>query len=229
MNIIFDLDSTLCKIEGIDELAALKNKRNEVEKLTCEAMEGKINLEDVFVKRLEIIQPNKKDLEKIGQMYLENITHNAKLAINALQKNNRVFIVTGGYGVCALPLARELGVDESRVFANELYFDDCGEFAGLCESIPLWKNGGKKIIVEQIKIHYPDTTIMIGDGMSDLEAGADKFIYFAGVVLREEVARHADFMIQDLTELLDLVKTLDYVNADNRVPQKDTISMYIGN
>jgi phosphoserine phosphatase len=61
-NIIFDCDSTLTTIEGIDWLAKRKGKEAEVQVLTAQAMDGRIEFEQVFAKRLALIRPERKDL-----------------------------------------------------------------------------------------------------------------------------------------------------------------------
>lgn len=60
--IIFDCDSTLSTIEGIDYLAEIAGKGSEVADLTSKAMNGEVKFEDVFAKRLDIIQPRKEQL-----------------------------------------------------------------------------------------------------------------------------------------------------------------------
>ena len=46
--IVFDVDSTLSAIEGIDELAEAAGMRKEVSQLTNRAMRGEIPLESVY-------------------------------------------------------------------------------------------------------------------------------------------------------------------------------------
>ena len=61
--ILFDCDSTLSAIEGIDELARVRGPQvfAEVEAMTNAAMEGKITVQDVFSRRLAIIRPPRED------------------------------------------------------------------------------------------------------------------------------------------------------------------------
>ena len=53
--VLFDCDSTLSTIEGIEELAAAN--RPEIVALTEAAMRGEVPLETVYAKRLELVQP----------------------------------------------------------------------------------------------------------------------------------------------------------------------------
>lgn len=203
MNIIFDLDSTLATIEGIDELARIKGVGDRIVAMTNDAMAGKLPLDQVFKKRLEIINPTPKDLQQIANLYLQNLTLHIKHTIKALQTpQNKLFIVTGGYYECAYPVAKYLGI--KNLYANKLLFKG-DKYLGLDEEIPLWKNGGKGEVVNLIKDKYPGYTVMIGDGYSDYEAGADKFICYAGVVERPEVTNLADEVIYDIRDLKDLL------------------------
>ncbi len=203
MNIIFDLDSTLTTIEGIDELGVMKNLQERITTLTNKAMSGKIPLSEVFEERLSILKPTQDELSLISELYLKNITPYASELIRILKKKHRVFIVTGGYETCVLPVAKYLEVD--RIYANKIIFNQKGEYVGLDKTIPLWRNGGKGEIVQLIKKTYPGQSMMIGDGFSDLEAGADKFVCFAGVMQRKEVMKEADHIIYDLRKVLNFV------------------------
>ena len=52
--VCFDCDSTLSKIEGIDELAKLAGLGEEMARLTDAAMNGVVPLEAVYEKRLSL-------------------------------------------------------------------------------------------------------------------------------------------------------------------------------
>ena len=71
--LLIDCDSTLSALEGIDELGRLKGPDvfRRVEEMTHDAMEGRLAVEAVFGRRLEIIQPRVDDLRQVGQRYLE--------------------------------------------------------------------------------------------------------------------------------------------------------------
>lgn len=203
LNIVFDLDSTLSKIEGIDQLAVLKGVEQEVISLTNQAMNGDIALEDVFSKRLELIKPNKQDLETIGQMYIENTTDYAEMVIKGLQdRGNNVYILTGGYQIPTKLVADRLRVKD--YYSNEIIFNPDGSYKSLNLSIPLWKSEGKEIYVKRIKEENPNETIMVGDGIGDSLARADKFICFTGVAKRHNVVTQAQYQIADLRDLLKL-------------------------
>jgi phosphoserine phosphatase len=72
--VVFDCDSTIVSIEGIDELARLNGQYNEIEKLTSKAMNGSVSFEQVFELRLKKINPSIQDLFRVGELYISNIT-----------------------------------------------------------------------------------------------------------------------------------------------------------
>lgn len=207
-NIIFDFDSTLVTIEGIDELASLNGVKEEIVKLTNMAMNGNGNTDEIFKKRLDLINPKQQNLQYIAKKYKSNITTGAKELINQL-KNTSVFVITGGYRETVLPTTRDLGIKDQNVFANELNFDIFGNYVGINENIPLWKQKGKKKILKQILQKKPGKTAVIGDGYSDYEMAeiADIFICFAGIEYRKKVADLANIVIKE-NNLIEIVKYL---------------------
>ena len=67
--IFFDCDSTLSTIEGIDELAKLKGKEARVGLLTNKAMNGDLDLSEVYGKRLKAIRPTRGQLKAVEERY----------------------------------------------------------------------------------------------------------------------------------------------------------------
>ena len=61
--ICFDCDSTLSKIEGIDELAKQVGMGEAMSKLTDAAMNGEVPLEAVYQQRLSLIRPNRDSVD----------------------------------------------------------------------------------------------------------------------------------------------------------------------
>ncbi|MBI5356923.1 HAD-IB family phosphatase [Candidatus Collierbacteria bacterium] len=209
-NIIFDLDSTLSSIEGIDELGKLRNMGNRIKRLTREAMSGRLPFGDVFIRRLELIRPTLAELLIIGKLYKNNLTPGAGKLIEWLvgQKTN-IFVVTAGYTECSYALTDKLKIFRKNVFANKLIFDLNGEFMGVDKSICLWREGGKREIVSKIMDKHKGKTVCVGDGIGDWQAAraADGFIYFGGVAWRPEVAVKANTVIKER----NLWKLKDYL------------------
>ncbi|HEX2901254.1 MAG TPA: haloacid dehalogenase, partial [Bacteroidia bacterium] len=85
--ICLDCDSTLSAIEGVDELARLRGPvvLAQVAAMTNDAMDGRIPLEEVFSRRLEIIRPGRTETEAVGQQYIREMEPTAPATIAALK------------------------------------------------------------------------------------------------------------------------------------------------
>ena len=62
--VVFDCDSTLSELEGIDELAG--GRSAEVSELTARAMAGELPMEAVYGRRLELLRPTRTELEQVA-------------------------------------------------------------------------------------------------------------------------------------------------------------------
>jgi len=206
--VIFDCDSTLCSIEGIDELAG--GLGDELARLTGRAMSGELPLEAVFGARLDLVTPTRAALEQLGARYIATLLPGARELVAELHAAGiAVHIVSGGLAVAVRILAGELGIAADRVHAVEIDFDADGQFAGFDATAPLACAGGKPRLIEELRIARP--AALIGDGATDLEAAqkgaVDRFIAFGGVVEREPVhtAAHVHSNARDLRELAPLL------------------------
>jgi phosphoserine phosphatase len=208
--IIFDCDSTLSAIEGIDELGRVRGPEvfALVEAMTNDAMNGKISVESVFGERLRIIRPRVTDVAAVGRQYIETIEPTAVATLAALRATGWTpMILSGGFRNAIRPLADHLGVE--RVEAVDLYFDEAGEYTGFDESYPTTRSGGKPEVVRALKAELaPARVVMVGDGVSDLETApeVDLFIGFGRYVAREKVRAAAARFVLSLNEIPALVE-----------------------
>ena len=206
--VIFDCDSTLSTIEGIEEIA--REHRAEIEVLTEEAMRGTIPLEQVYGRRLELVRPTRGRVIALGHRYVQTLVPETRETIAALKAQGvQVRIISGGLKPAVMILARELGIEESAVEAVDVYFDDGGSYAGFDVASPLAASGGKRIVIESwLAAAMPRPVMLIGDGATDQEAQpvVDAFIAFAGVAYRPAVVAAADFAIREksLAPVLEL-------------------------
>lgn len=202
---IFDCDSTLSAIEGIDELARLHGPQvfAEVEAQTTAAMEGRIPVESVFGRRLAVIKPTRADAAAIGRMYLAQIEPTAQATVVALKAAGWTpLILSGGFRQCIEPLAAHLGI--ARIEAVDLYFDAAGNYTGYDEQFPTTRSGGKPERIAALKRELqPARIVMVGDGVSDLEAKpeVDLFVGFGRYTERAKVKAGAGAFIKSLAEL----------------------------
>ncbi len=191
--VIFDCDSTLSTIEGIDELAGLIGKKEEIARLTQDAMEGRADFESVYAQRLKILKPHKSLVEKIGGLYTGSLIADSKEVIEALHLvGKKVYIISGGFSTALYHLGKTLGISEANIFGNDLIFDEKGNYESFIEG-PLRRNHGKLQILRQIE----GRKIMIGDSLTDLETKecVDLFVGFGGVVRRRRVEKESDLYL----------------------------------
>lgn len=205
-NIIFDFDSTLVTIEGLDVLAKRKGILEEVEQITNSGMNGRMPFSRSLRLRWEIIQPNVNDIKFLVKAYQKAIVQDAKKIIEKfISKKVNVFVATGGIKEAVIPVVKKIGVPESNVFA--VCTKAHGGVLNLDEKCLMATDVGKTVVVDLIKKTGP--TIVVGDGMTDFIAGkhADLFIGFGGVVERDSVKNLSEHYIKEAS----LLKVLEYI------------------
>lgn len=195
--VAFDCDSTLSTIEGIDELALRRGCVAEIEPLTTAAMDGRLAIEEVYARRLEVLRPSRADIDWLGQRYIDTMVEGAASAIARLKASGRaVYIVSGGLKPPVLKLAERLDVPADRVFAVDIYFDNAGAYAGFETASPLTRSNGKAAIAAKIRA-LSGSLALVGDGITDVAAseGGAFVIGFGGVVRRAAVVERAGAFI----------------------------------
>ncbi|MFM7296174.1 MAG: HAD-IB family phosphatase, partial [Planctomycetota bacterium] len=140
--LVFDCDSTLSAIEGIDELAG--ERKPEIATLTERAMAGEVPLEAVYGRRLELLRPTRAQVAALGTQYVAHALPHARELIRALQAlGKRVCILSGGLRQAIFALSDELRIDSGDVFAVDIFHGRDGSYAGFDEDSPLTRAGGK--------------------------------------------------------------------------------------
>lgn len=193
--ICFDCDSTLSKIEGIDELAGRVGLGEEMSRLTDAAMNGEVLLEAVYEQRLSLIRPDRDSIDWLADLYIEQIVDGVKEVFETLTAPGReVHIVSGGLRQAILPLARHLGLPETQVHAVDIYFNENGSYRDYDRNSPLARSGGKADICRRL-LKAQGSLVMVGDGKTDMEAkqAGAVVIGFGGVADRSVVREQADF------------------------------------
>ena len=210
-SIVLDADSTLCGIEGIDWLATLRPAAvaDEIARLTREAMDGALALEDVYGARLEAVAPTRAEVESLAAAYLATIAPGAAEFVRAMQAASaRVLIVSGGLRDALLPLARSIGIHDGDVHAVDISFDAAGRYADFDRASPLTRSRGKATCVRAAELARP--VVAVGDGSTDVEirseGACDSFIAFTGFVRRAEVVAAADAECASFGELHELLR-----------------------
>jgi phosphoserine phosphatase len=165
--VVFDMDSTLIKIEVIDELAKARGVGAEVVKITESAMQGELDFAQSFTKRLSLLNGlDEAKVKAIGDAL--PLTDGAERLISTLKKlGYKTAIVSGGFTYFGNILKQKLGID--YVFANELEIVN-GTVTGSVKGTIVDGKRKAEILKEiAIKEHISlEQVIAVGDGANDL-------------------------------------------------------------
>lgn len=205
--VCFDVDSTFCADESIDEIAAFLGVGEEVAALTAQAMGGSVLFQDALKQRLGVMKPSLSDIDNFNAEHPHVLSPGIPDLLEVLKDRNiLVFLVSGGFRQVIHPLAIKLSIPLDHVFANTIMFNDDGSYAGFDASEFTSRSGGKAEAVRHIKDRWGlRHIVMVGDGATDAEAkqpgGADLFIGYGGVVYRESVANRADWYVRNICDI----------------------------
>lgn len=218
--LFMDCDSTLSTIEGIDELAHVRGKDvfDRVVSLTNAAMNGEVPLNEVFPRRMEMIEPNRETCAEVARRYRETVVPGVAELIQRAKEDGWIpVILSGGFAPLIQPLAHDLGI--AHIEAVPLYLNDDGSYQGYGSDYPTTRNLGKNEVIRQWKeAMLPERVVMMGDGISDLETKpeVDHFIGFGGVVARPKVREGCD---QWLTDMSNTGAVMDMINGKDALDQ----------
>ena len=165
--VCFDMDSTLIQAEVIDELAKCAGVGDEVKTITEAAMEGKIDFNESFIRRMKLLKGLSEDVLQDVVVNLP-ITKGARRLMDTLKSYGfKTAILSGGFTYFGHYLQKELGID--YLYANQLEIKDGVLTGGYIGDIV---NGDKKAeylkeIAQKEGIDI-NQTIAVGDGANDL-------------------------------------------------------------
>ena len=207
-SVIFDVDSTLSGIEGIDWLAALRGPEMQAwsASLTERAMKGELAIEAVYGERMNAVRPSQREIEALGREYLARVAPGARQTLAELRRSGiHIVMVSGGLREAIIPLARELGIADTALHAVSVYFDKTGEYAGFESTSPMTRQEGKRLTVGKLGLKPP--TLAVGDGMTDSEMKpvVTNFAAFTGFTQRQPVIERADFVVDSFDQLRKLI------------------------
>jgi len=212
-HVIFDFDSTLSAIEGIDVLASNAGVGDEVSELTQLAMDGGIDLEAVYQKRLTTIRPNRGEIRALKEQYKKHLTEDAQEVIAALTwLGHEVYIVSGGLLDPIAEIGGSLGIPLENIEAVDIQYNELSGDWWLAQTdqfdskqpylksdeTGLKKTHGKAGVIRKLLAGKRGRRVLIGDGTSDLAASSavDLFVGYTGTVRRERVAAFAPAILQ---------------------------------
>lgn len=207
-SVVFDVDSTLVALEGIDWLAEQRGAEVALEcaSLTARSMAGELPIDAVYERRLQAIRPTRTELTALAAAYADALQPGAMALVHALHNAGvTVYMVSGGIREALVPLAALLNIPETQLHAVQLVANTGGQFVALNGPQALATQTGKSDVLRALHIARP--AVMIGDGATDAAArnATDCFIAYTGVARRETVVAHADFVANSFSELSSLL------------------------
>lgn len=214
--IIFDVDSTLVTIEGLDWLAGNLGVENKIKGITQEAMNGNLSMEKAMKVKMEILKPNHTDMVKLGKKYIKSLVPNVPKVIKLLQNlGKELWVISGNFSPAVNILGEKLKIPDDHIICNKIFFDKKGNYLNFDLDNPLGKNGGKKVVIQKLFDKNSKNIAFIGDGYTDFEAAEaiETFVGFGGVVTREKVMRACKNYVRtnDMQAILPFILTKEEI------------------
>ena len=210
MIILFDLDSTLVSVEWCDILAEWKWVGPQVAHITKQTMDGEMDFDTAFPKKLEMIAPSLEELDRLWDHLTNYIHPEWKTIIPQLcAQGHHVGILSQWYTRSSLSVASILTLPSDRVFAINFHHADDGDFKSLAMSQDLMYHYGKKRTIDTLRKNYPhDPIIFIGDSVGDMEAGAyaDLFIWYTWVIARPKMVAQCNNLASTPQDVYTIIK-----------------------
>jgi phosphoserine phosphatase len=165
--IVMDMDSTLIRIEVIDELARAHGVVEPVSQITERAMNGEMDYDESLRQRVKLLEG--LDVKVLNRIASElPLTEGAERLIPVLKRlGYRTAVISGGFSVAAEALKAKLGIDYA--YSNVLEVKD-GRLTGRVTG-PIVNARRKAELLEtiaQAEGILLDQVIAVGDGANDL-------------------------------------------------------------
>jgi phosphoserine phosphatase len=165
--VVMDMDSTLIRIEVIDELARAAGVYAEVSAITERAMQGELNYDESLRQRVALLKG--LDAAVLDRISAElPLTEGAETLVRVLKRlGYRIAIISGGFSRAAEALKRRLGIDYA--FSNNLDIEG-GKLSGrvLGPIVNAQRKAELLEIIAQLEGVVLDQVIAVGDGANDI-------------------------------------------------------------
>jgi phosphoserine phosphatase len=205
--VCFDVDSTVCLDEAIDELAKYLGAGEAVADLTRAAMQGGMTYKQSLAARLELMKPSRHAISSFLTEQPPKLTPGMKDLVKKLHEMSiPVYLVSGGFTCIIENVAALLEIPNERIYANKLLFYYDGTYAGFDEKQHTSETGGKPKVIQELKDKFGYKTVVhIGDGVTDMEAcpPADAFIGFGANQVRDKVKNGCQWFAMDFDEMIE--------------------------
>jgi phosphoserine phosphatase len=165
--VVMDMDSTLIRIEVIDELARAAGVGPEVSKITERAMLGEMDYDESLRQRVGLLKG--LDVKVLDQIAADlPLTEGAETLVRVLKRlGYRIAVISGGFSRAADALKRRLSLDYA--FSNNLEVQE-GKLTGKVVG-PIVNAQRKAELLEliaQLEGVLLDQVIAVGDGANDI-------------------------------------------------------------
>ncbi|MCP3144236.1 phosphoserine phosphatase SerB [Pyxidicoccus xibeiensis] len=165
--VVMDMDSTLIRIEVIDELARAHGVGEQVVRITERAMQGEMDYDESLRQRVALLAG--LDVSVLRRLAADlPLTEGAETLVRVLKRlGYRTAVISGGFSVAAEALKSKLGIDYA--YSNVLEEQD-GKLTGRTLG-PIVNARRKAELLEtlaQSEGILLDQVIAVGDGANDL-------------------------------------------------------------
>ncbi len=176
----------------------------DIAKITELGMSGKLSFAESLQKRLRLIPITDAVIQKTIRYLKKNITPSLLTNIRFFRENkDSIYVVSGGFTECIVPITTKLGIDPSHVYANTFIRNAKNEITGYYQANPLAKDDGKVTVVRKL---HKKNVVVIGDGFTDLQitqmGAANRFVAFVAHSARDTVTKKADEVVRSFDEFL---------------------------
>ena len=166
--IVMDMDSTLIRIEVIDELARAHGVGEQVAAITRRAMMGELDYDQSLRERVALLKG--LDARVLYELAAHlPLTEGAETLLRVLKRlGYRTAVISGGFSVAAEALQKRLGIDFA--WSNTLEISPEGKLTGRVVG-PIVNAQRKADILQELSNREGvplDQVIAIGDGANDL-------------------------------------------------------------
>ncbi len=221
---IFDFDSTLTKVEGLDILAEITLTNNpkkeetieEIIKITNLGIDGEISFTQSLERRIKLLNAKRSDIELLIKELRKHVSSSIERNREFFESfSENIYVISAGFKEFIDPIVAAYNIPSERVFANTFEFNEEGEIIGFDRDNVLSSHNGKIQCLKNLQLK--GEIQVIGDGYSDYvtkEAGiADKFFAYTENVARQKTIENADHITPNLDEFLfinDLPRNISY-------------------
>ncbi len=215
--LVFDFDSTLVSVEGLDELFArsLADAADAAERIaafgeiTDLGMAGEISADESLARRLAVLDADRRMVDEVAEAIRASLSPSVERHLGFFRKRlPRVHVVSGGFEELILPTLVRLGIPASHLHAHRFRWSPDERVTGL-DPETVMARGGKPAALERIRA-AGGPVWMIGDGATDLEVRelglADRFVAYTENRHRTPVVAAADHVARSMDELIALLE-----------------------